>query len=275
MLRFVVYLAQSGITYQSISCYLSGLRFFQVANGLADPCLLSLPRLQYVLRGIRRNPALGIQRRRLPITPEIMSLLLAAWSNVSPCDAYNASMLWAACCMGFFGFLRSGEFTCPARPAFTPDMLSPRDITVDSHTRPSVVSVHLRRSKADPFGLGVTLHLGRTHQPVCPVTAILSYIVMRGQTAGPLFLFQDGSTLSKDKLLTHIRQALAYQGFDAAGISGHSFRIGAATAAAQAGLDDSLIQTLGRWRSSAYLRYIHLPINTLAATSSRLLHPLP
>lgn len=79
--------------------------------------------------------------------------------------------------------------------------------------------------------------------------------------------------MSKGELLLHIRQALAQQGVDSTGITGHSFRIGAATAAARAGLEDSLIQTLGRWHSGAYLRYIWTLERVLAAASSRLLHP--
>ena len=230
-----------------------------------------MPILEYVLRGVRRLPRTTQQHQRLPITPAILHLLRSAWSQVPQENRHNATMLWAACCTGFFGFLRAGEFTCPSVQAFRPDMLSPRDVSVDSHDSPSVVSVRLRRSKADPFGLGVTIHLGKTGQSICPVAALLSYLVLRGQSPGPLFRFEDGSSLSKPKLLLHIRQALEQQGFDCSGITGHSFRIGAASTAARVGLEDSLIQTLGRWHSSAYLRYIRTPGQALAAASARLL----
>ena len=273
--RFVAHLAQSGVAYQSIRRYLSGLRFFQVASGLPDPGLGSIPWLEYVLRGVRRLPRTTQRHQRLPITPGILQLLWAAWSQVPQESRHNATMLWAACCTGFFGFMRAGEFTCPSLRAFRPDMLSPRDVSVDSRISPSVVSVRLRRSKADPFGLGVTVHLGRTGQLICPVAALLSYMVLRGQSPGPLFRFEDGSPLSKPKLLLHLRRALEQQGFDCSGITGHSFRIGAASTAAQVGLEDSLIQTLGRWHSSAYLRYIRTPGRALATASARLLDTIP
>ena len=52
--------------------------------------------------------------------------------------------------------------------------------------------------------------------------------------------------------------------------SGHSFRIGAATTAAAVGVEDSMIKTLGRWKSAAYLAYVRIPWKRLAAVSARL-----
>ena len=204
---------------------------------------------------------------RLPITPEILHCLFITWSQWSQEDRHDAAMLWAASCMGFFGFMRAGEFTCPSLQAYTPAMLCPADVSVDSHHAPSVVHVHLRLSKNDPFGVGVTVHLGRTGRLICPVAAILDYLVRRGMSPGPLFLFRDGSPLSRERLVQHVRQALAPHGLDSPQLTGHSFRIGAATTAAQVGLEDSMIQTLGRWHSSAYLRYIRTPPHVLAAAS--------
>ena len=53
--------------------------------------------------------------------------------------------------------------------------------------------------------------------------------------------------------------------------SGHSFRIGAATTAASVVVEDSLIKTLGRWESSAYILYVRVPRDRLASVSKRLL----
>lgn len=40
---------------------------------------------------------------------------------------------------------------------------------------------------------------------------------------------------------------------------GHSFRIGAASHAADRGLSDAQIRALGRWKSNAFQRYIRVP----------------
>ena len=67
-----------------------------------------------------------------------------------------------------------------------------------------------------------------------------------------------------------IREALWEVGLPQEQFAGHSFRIDAATAAAQAGLEDSTIMMLGRWNSAAFLRYIRTPRESLTATTARL-----
>ena len=59
--------------------------------------------------------------------------------------------------------------------------------------------------------------------------------------------------------MERVRAALTSVGVDGAPFSGHSFRSGAATAAASQGINDATIKMLGRWKSEAYQLYIKTP----------------
>ena len=134
-----------------------------------------------------------------------------------------------------------------------------------------MVCVVLRQSKTDPFRKGVSIYLGRTHGDLCPVVALLGYIMLRPQVLGPLFVYKDGSYLTRDKLVGSVRQTLRAVGVDTKGYSGHRFCIGAATTAALRGVEDSVIKMLGRWESAACQRYLRTPRNSFAAISARLI----
>ena len=180
-------------------------------------------------------------------------------------------MLWAAACTGFFGFLRAGEFTVPSAEAYDPaSHLSLSDVALDNHTNPSMIRLVLKQSKTDPFRQGMEIFVGRSGTNVCPVQALLYYIGIRPATPGPLFVLSTGLPLTRACLVANLQSALRQAGMEDKKYNGHSFRIGAATTAAQRGLEDSLIQTLGRWRSDAYKLYIKLPRTQLASVSRTL-----
>ena len=271
---FVTYLARDGLTHQTIKSYLSAIRHYHILAGQGDPFIGNpFPLLQYVLRGIKRSPVHSRRLPRMPITPTILRAPKDQWATASLRDT-DFVMLWAACCMGFFGFMRAGEFSVTHVSEFDPaSSLCLGDIAVDRHQDPSVVQVRLKQSKTDPFHRGVSIYLGRTQTDLCPVVAILAYIAVRPAVNGPLFVFKDGSFLTRDRLVSAIRRALSAAGINTTGFSGHSFWIGAATTAAVVGVEDSTIKMLGRWESSAYQRYLRTPRETLAAISARLVTP--
>ena len=57
-------------------------------------------------------------------------------------------------------------------------------------------------------------------------------------------------------LIQHLRSLLMQVGLKDMNYAGHSFRIGAATAAAVAGMEDHIIKDIGRLTSDCYVRYI-------------------
>jgi len=70
--------------------------------------------------------------------------------------------------------------------------------------------------------------------------------------------------------VSKLRQALSEAGISPTGFSGHSFRSGAATSAAQKGFSDAHIKQLGWWKSQAYHRYTILNNFHLARLASTL-----
>ena len=185
--------------------------------------------------------------------------------------SHDRVMLWAACCLAFVGFLRAGELTVPGDDAFdAATHLTREDLAVDIPGSPTVFRVTLKASKTDPFRRGVALYIGKGAPDLCPVKALVSYLLVRGERAGLLFIFEDGRFLSRQRFVGEVRGALGKEGIDSSKYCGHSFRIGAATTAAARGMEDALIMTLGRWQSLAYLDYVKIPREQLASYSAML-----
>ena len=260
---FVFFLA-ARIQHSSIKVYLSGVRALHIEQGFPDP-LANCLRLQRVVRGIKRSQG-SSSSPRLPITDDLM---LVIWRSLD-LRLPDHLMFWAACSLGYFGFLRASEFTVPSLASFSPSYhLGVQDIAVDSPSAPSCMRLRIKGSTTDPFRKGAFIHIGLGRPPLCAVHSVLSYLTRRGDVPGPLLLFQNGQPLSRALLMDWLRQILASANIPG-NFSSHSLRIGAATVAARNGVSDHLIQALGRWSSSAYQLYIRTPFESLAALSTKL-----
>ena len=180
-------------------------------------------------------------------------------------------MLWAAAVLCFFGFFQAGEITIPNTSGFEDSKhLAWEDVAIDDVHNPQLLRVHLKRSKTDQLGKGVDVYIGKTDGPLCPVTAVIAYMAVRGPSPGSFFKLANGLPFTKSSFTSKIRAGLQAVGLPESSFAGHSFRIGAATAAANAGIEDSVIRTLGRWSSSAFLTYIRTPREQLARFSATL-----
>ena len=212
-------------------------------------------------------------RIRLPITALLLEKIYNALSSSFNPDKV---MLWAIAASAFFGFFRLGELLPESHASFNhATNLAWGDVAVDSHSDPRMIQFHLKVSKCNQFGAGVHVVVGRTGNNICPVTALLRYINVRGSQPGPFFLDSGHKTMTKPYFVAQIRQILTSLGLPQQNYAGHSFRIGAATTAAAAGVEDSTIQSLGRWHSAAFLQYIRTPKEKLAAISAVLADARP
>ncbi|CAC5372760.1 unnamed protein product [Mytilus coruscus] len=96
---------------------------------------------------------------------------------------------------------------------------------------------------------------------ICPVLSILKYNELRQSLYSPntesFFISEDRKFLNRKIFISHVKILLDKLGLSSKSYNGHSFRIGAATSAHEARLEDHLIQTLDRWSLDCYTRYIH------------------
>ena len=111
--RFVTFLTKEGLKLRTIKVYLSVVRFLHIAEARTDPFLPTQPWLHYILQGIKRAEAeKRVEKRaRLHISPNILRKIKGVWE--ASASEPDIIMLWAACCLEVFGFLRSGEMTEP------------------------------------------------------------------------------------------------------------------------------------------------------------------
>ena len=153
LLRFCSHLADHS-HHSSIKVYLSAIRSLHIDQGFPDP-LVNCLQLQCPLRGIKHHHSSTLTQYQ-PVTPDLMRIIQRSL------DTHNLEhvMLWAACCLGFFGFLRVGEFM--VNSTFDPSIhLTVQDLQEDVEVNPSSLCVCIKSSKNDLFPQGSFIYLGR------------------------------------------------------------------------------------------------------------------
>lgn len=241
------------LKWTTIKLYLAGIRYHYIKSGGSNP-LIAMDRLQYIIRGIKRTQNQSV-RRRLPITIQLLHQICGVLKT-GLFSLYIDQTVKCMCITAFYGFLRCSEFTVSA---MQPNFLCIKDVVFSKDK--SAFTLFLASSKTDPFRNGVTLYFFQT-KSLCPVECMYDYIVnFRKQhmnSDAPLFVDDKNQPFNRDVFISCLRRILSLLGYSASDYCGHSFRIGASTTAAAAGIEDHMIKMLGRWNSSSYLRYIHV-----------------
>ncbi|XP_065179961.1 uncharacterized protein LOC135810397 [Sycon ciliatum] len=256
---FAVSLTQS-VRPVTIKVYLSAIKNLHLELGYVDPTE-GAHFLKRVVRGICRCHGVAAVRPRLPITfPILCSLVDTCLAAPTMCP-HDKRCLHAAMLAVFFGFFRCGELLeAPTTRGC---------LTFES----GMLHGHLPRSKTDPSGEGTTVLIGPAVPPYCAVRAMLTYLTATASArpGSAVFILANGQRLNRSTFTAHVRTLLSTSGVaNWQDYAGHSFRIGAATTAALAGVPDHQIRSAGRWRSDACLRYIRTPPSSARTLASKL-----
>ena len=247
---FCTYLARS-VSHSTILTYLSSIRLQNIEQGFAPAA--EMPLLKMVLRGIKREKGSRARPKRCPITLDLLRHLKHSLRS-SQHPASDQLMLWASFTTAFFGFLRASEFCSESQSSFDHQKTL---LVKDVEVTPEAVIINLKSSKTDQFRTGNKVRLAPTGKSTCPFRALKNHLENCSAQNKPLFTFVNQTYLTR-KMFSKILKSLLPQSCNQQLYSSHSFRIGAATCAADKNTPVWLIKALGRWSSDCYQEYIRV-----------------
>ncbi len=194
-----------------------------------------------VMRGIRRSCGTAQHSKDPLLTCHVKKILLACPDSLS--GLRDRALL---------GISFSGAF----RRAETASLL-----TTDLELSEAGLTIHLRRSKTDPFGAGRDIGIPWSEdESVCPVRALKRWIDA-ARITGPLFRSVDrwgrisAGGLGKDSIGRIVRKAAERAGIDSHNLSGHSLRSGHVTSAKlYGGASDEVIMRQTGHKTAAMVR---------------------
>lgn len=242
---FIAFLDQKGLAPTTITTYMSAIGHQHKLTGVLDTTNSFL--IQKLMQASKYNKK--VHDIRLPITEQLLLSLCQA-VDFTVDNAFKKLLFRTMMSVAFWGFFRVGELTDAS--------IRILDVSFNvSHGLVSQAIISLHKYKHNRGGTPFQVVLDPATNPsVCPVQLLVAYIQHRGSTAGPLFIFRDGTAVNRLWFNTQLDVAVRFCGLDPTRYKSHSFRIGAATTAALKGLSDAQIRFKGRWHSDAFKQYI-------------------
>jgi len=248
---FIAYLFKKYFAPSTNSTYLSALAYVHKMLSLADPTQSFL--VHKLINGTYRLSKSFDSR--LPITITIINRILVCIPSVI-LTKYEQCLFRALFLFAFSAFVRIGELVM-VRDGDTSKVIQLADVSfLSENNKIHEVNVCFKQFKHNIKGIPKTITFSHGEASMSAVTSLVNYLGIRQSSRGPLFLFQDGRPMSRSYFDKSLHKCLAFCGLDSSRYKGHSFRIGAASFAAEKGLSDAQIRSMGRWNSNAFRKYI-------------------
>ncbi len=225
---FIAYMFQHQYAVSTTNTYVSALGYCHRLMGLPDPSKVFW--VMEMLKGYRK---MGLRiDSRLPIT---LPILLISTKLFRLCVLMSTMPFYSRPCVQrhFLHFYGLGKLpTVPGLQRFF------------KQSRWSSLWICLAlswalRLNSSILSIPITIRVLQLHYPrrtdICPVQSLLDYFSHRGLSDGPLFKTLDGHAVSRKTFSEFLSLVFRSCGLDSSKYKGHSFRIGAATFAADCG----------------------------------------
>jgi len=265
IVAYITWLCSMVKSQGTVRNYVNSLKVLHSLQGL-DVSGFSDISVTLMLRGADRTLQYT-PRRAQPVTPRMLTQMLANMDTESPEDA----TLWALYLLSFFLFLRKSNTVADSVKAFDP---AKQLVRGDCRRIGSFLFVYSKWSKTNQFGKrshGIPL-LPLPGSPLCPVAAFDNMCrLVPGVDSDPAFCFVTGGIrkpITYAVFQRRLKASVRAIGLDSRLFSTHSFRRGGATLAFRAGIPGETIKVLGDWQSEAYQVYLECPVELKADASN-------
>jgi hypothetical protein len=252
------------ISVAAVLKYISGIRDYQLSIGLPWP-ILSWYKLKQCLRFLRKKYGYASPGVKRPITVSMVN----AFASIADLSRHEDRLFLAASSMAVYSFWRAGEFTsrigCPHRLLQRHFSWSPGRKSCKVLLGPTKTKLWCMDTTTTTF------HTGARISPTACMTQYFNGTPRHLRSPDlPLFVQLDGSAVSLEWMKLKTASFLTALNLDSGSFTGSSWRCGGAVSAREAGISDSVIMSMGRWRSSAYLAYLPVSEENLAEASIRI-----
>ena len=197
MVSFVAHLFQSGYAYSSITSSLSAISYVHKLHQIADPTANFV--VKKLLQGASRlRPSIDV---RAPVTKSILHSLVRSTSAVTNCF-FASTLLSSMYLQAFHAFLRIGEIVVTSASKID-TVLQIHQISIEEN-KCTIVFYAYKHYKGQPVTLVIYASDG---SDFCPVKHIKHYLVLRGTSPGPHFLYFRGAHRLLENFVTVIYQS--------------------------------------------------------------------
>ena len=248
---FISHLSAKKLAPSTITSYLSAISYVHKIKGYIDPTKSFL--IHKLLTAVSRQRLADL---RLPITRPVLHELIKSLQHTTS-SAFQRYLYSAMFLLAFYGFFRVGELAAKSGDR-ADSVLQFNDFKfLVNNGQPQMIKIIITAFKHNTDRKPFEILIDREDTlPFCPVKSLVEYCRLRGTLPGPLFCQKNLTPITVYQFNTELSRCLQFCGLDTTRYKGHSFRIGAASLAADKGFSDAQIRTLGRWKSDAFKLYI-------------------